>query len=131
MIRAAHVRKQHMNTATKVARSSGNIFEDIGLPNSEQHEIKAKIVSFLALLIERKRLPQSAVAARTGIAQPDLSKLLRGQFSGFSLDRLLSAVAAMGTDYEIKLKKPARDRRGHGTVLAPLHVLQKAKQKNG
>lgn len=108
-----------MSTATKVTRSSGNIFKDIGLRNSEQHEIKAKIVSFLAALIERQGLSQSTVAARTGIYQPDLSKILRGQFSGITLDRLLSAVAAMGTDYEIKLKKPMRDRRGHGTILAP------------
>jgi hypothetical protein len=47
-----------------------------------------------------------------------LSKLLRGQFRGVSLERLLSAVTALGTDYEIKLKKPSRARRGHGKVLA-------------
>jgi predicted XRE-type DNA-binding protein len=90
----------------KVTRSSGNVFKDIGLPNPEQHALKAKTVSFLAKLIEQSGLTQSAAAERIGIKQPDLSKLLRGNFAGFSLERLLLATNAMGVDFEIKFKEP-------------------------
>lgn len=107
-----------MTAETKVTRSSGNVFADIGLPNAEQHALKAEIVNNLAKLIERSDLSQSKAAAVIGIAQPDLSKLLRGNFTGFSLDRLFLAIMAMGTDIEIKLKKPTAKRRGHGKVLA-------------
>ncbi|WP_424631667.1 XRE family transcriptional regulator [Bradyrhizobium sp. SYSU BS000235] len=36
--------------------------------------------------------------------QPDVSKLLRGRFEGFSLERLLCFVRALGSDVEIKIK---------------------------
>jgi predicted XRE-type DNA-binding protein len=104
---------------TKITRSSGNVFRDIGLPNPDEHALKAKIVSFIGDVIEMYGLSQTEAAKRIGIAQPDLSKLLRGQFAGFSLERLLGAVNALGTDFEIKLKKPVKNREGHGRVLVP------------
>jgi predicted XRE-type DNA-binding protein len=105
-----------MSTKTKVTRGSGNVFKDIGLANPEQHALKAKTVSFLAKLIEHSGLTQSTAAARIGIKQPDLSKLLRGNFSGFSLERLLAATNAMGVDSEIKFKKPSTNRPGRASV---------------
>jgi predicted XRE-type DNA-binding protein len=55
------------------------------------------------------------------IRQPDVSKLLRGNFAGFSLDRLLLLVRLLGSDIEIKIK-PARaakagKRRQEGRLL--------------
>jgi predicted XRE-type DNA-binding protein len=101
----------------KVTRSSGNVFKDIGLPNPEQYALKAKTVSFLAKLIDHSGLTQSAAAERIGIKQPDLSKLLRGNFAGFSLERLLLAANAMGADFEIKFKKPANKRPGRASIV--------------
>jgi len=43
--------------------------------------------------------------------------LLRGNFSGFSLERLLAAANAMGVDSEIKFKKPATKRPGRASVV--------------
>lgn len=106
-----------MSARTKVTRSTGNVFADIRLPNPEQHALKAKTVHFLAKLIEHSGLTQSAAAERIGIKQPDLSRLLRGNFSGFSLERLLLATNAMGTDFEIKFKKPATKRVGRASVV--------------
>ncbi|HEY7231676.1 MAG TPA: helix-turn-helix transcriptional regulator [Pseudolabrys sp.] len=107
-----------MSNATKVTRSSGNIFKDIGLPNAEEHALKADIVIKLAKLIEIKGLSQSKAAVITGIAQPDLSKLLRGHFAGFSMDRLVQAILALGSDVEIRVKRPAPHRRGRARVTA-------------
>lgn len=98
-------------------RSSGNIFKDIGLPNADEHLLKADIVIGLAKLIESKGLSQSKIATITGISQPDLSRLLRGNFERFSLDRLLQAFLDLGSDIEIRVKKPAA-RRGKARVLA-------------
>jgi predicted XRE-type DNA-binding protein len=70
------------------------------------------------VLIAHNKLTQTAAAERVGIAAPDLSKLLRGQFQSFSVERLPAAVAAMGTDFEIKLKAPPGAQGGHGTVQA-------------
>ena len=100
----------------KVTRSSGNVFKDIGVANPEQHLLKAKVVHFLGKLIEHSGLTQTAAAARIGIKQPDLSKVLRGNFAGFSLERILLAANAMGADFEIQFKKSRAKRAGRVAV---------------
>ena len=60
----------------------------------------------LAKLIEKRGLTQSKAATITGIAQPDLSKLLRGHLEGFSLGRLFVLMQRLGSDLEIKVKPP-------------------------
>ena len=100
----------------KVTRSSGNVFKDIGVANPEQHLLKAKVVHFLGKLIEHSGMTQTAAAERIGIKQPDLSKVLRGNFAGFSLERLLLAANAMGADFEIQFKKARAKRPGRAGV---------------
>ena len=97
-----HTSRTAMKTA--VTRGSGNVFADIGLLNADEHQMKARIVLGLAALIEDQELTQTAAAKRIGIAQPDLSKILRGNFSGFSLERLIGALRSLGSDVEIKVK---------------------------
>lgn len=104
-----------MKKHPSVTRSSGNIFADLGLPNAEEHEIKARFVMLIGKMIEKQGLTQTAAAARMGLAQPDVSKLLRGRFDGFSLERLLSFVRALGGDVEIRVK-PAKEKR-EGRIL--------------
>jgi len=64
----------------------------------------------------RSGLTQTAAAERIGIKQPDLSKVLRGNFAGFSLERLLAAANAMGADFEIQFKKARAKRPGRAVV---------------
>ena len=65
---------------------SGNIFADLGLPNAEEHQLKAALVVQLHRLIKARKLTQTAAAKLAGIKQPDLSNILRGHYQGFSLD---------------------------------------------
>jgi len=90
---------------TTVVRGSSNIFADLGLPNADQHMLKARLIICIDKLIEQAGLTQQAVATRMGISQPDVSDLLRGRFEGFSLERLLGLVRALGGDVEIKVKR--------------------------
>src|SRR3954447_25123447 len=87
-----------------ITRGSDNVFADIGVADAEEHAIKARVVMLIGHLIQQKGLSQTAAAARIKISQPDLSKLLRGQFRGFSLERLLGYARALGADIEIKAK---------------------------
>jgi predicted XRE-type DNA-binding protein len=93
----------------KVTRSSGNVFADIGLSDASEHELKARIVLTLDRRIKALGLSQTAAAERIGISQPDLSKILRGNFGGFALGRLLRAVTKLGSDVEIKIKARRSD----------------------
>ncbi len=61
-------------------KGSGNIFVDLGLPNAEDHQLKAALVVQLKRPIEECELTQTAAGKRIAMKQPDLSKLLRGDF---------------------------------------------------
>jgi len=67
-----------------VTCGSGNVFADIGVPNREEHMVKADVVMLIARLIEQHGLTQTAAARRIGLSQPDLSRLLKGQFRGYT-----------------------------------------------
>ena len=68
----------------RVTKSSGNVFADIGLPNATEHSIKADLVLRIAARIRSKGLTQAKAASLLGLAQPDVSKLLRGHFAGYA-----------------------------------------------
>jgi predicted XRE-type DNA-binding protein len=94
---------------------SGNVFADLGLPNAEEHLIKAQLVYKIDTLMKERRLKQVEAAQLFGVKQPDISKMLHGDFRQFSVERLLRFLVALGQDVEIVIK-PHRDRR-HGAQL--------------
>lgn len=79
-----------------VKRSRGNVFADLKLPDPDTHLLKAHMVSTIAALIRDQRLTQTAAARKLGLKQPDVSRLLDGRFDGFSLERLLGLLVALG-----------------------------------
>jgi len=89
----------------RVTRGSSNIFADLGLPDADTHMLKAQITIYIGRLIEQSDLNQQAAAKRMGVTQPDVSRLLRGRFEGFSLERLFDCMCALGSDIEIKLRR--------------------------
>jgi predicted XRE-type DNA-binding protein len=89
---------------------SRNVFKDLGLPNAEEHFVKAQLVFKIDTLIKERGLKQIEAADLLGIKQPDVSKMLRGEFRQFSVERLLRFLVALDQDVEIVVK-PHRDAR--------------------
>ena len=83
---------------------SGNIFADLGLPNAEEHRLKAALVIQLGRIIKERKLTQSDAAKLAGVKQPDLSNILRGHFRGYSVARLMRMLTAFNQDVEIVVK---------------------------
>jgi predicted XRE-type DNA-binding protein len=88
---------------------SRNVFKDLGVPNAEEHHLKAQLVFKIDTLMKERGLKQIEAADRFGIRQPDVSKMLRGEFRQFSVERLLRFLVALDQDVEIVVK-PHRDR---------------------
>lgn len=96
---------------------SRNVFKDLGLPNAEDHLVKAQLVYKIDAILKDRGLTQVEAGKLFGVPQPDVSKMLRGEFRQFSVERLLRFVVALNHDVEIVIK-PHRD-----TENAPaLHV---------
>lgn len=79
-----------------VSRARSNVFAGLGLPDPDEHLLKAQIVLAIGNVIRQRDLTQEAAARIMGLRQPDVSKLLKGRFEGFSLERLISFVLALG-----------------------------------
>ncbi len=97
-----------MTKETQVTAGSGNVFEDLGFPNPQEHLTKARLVSQIASIIKERHLTQAAAGAVIGLDQPKVSALLNGQFRGFSVYRLMAFIAALGRDVEIVMTKTRR-----------------------
>jgi predicted XRE-type DNA-binding protein len=89
---------------------SGNVFEDIGVPNAEEHLIKAKLVFKIETIMKKRSMKQAEAAELFGVRQPDVSKMVRGEFRQFSVERLLRFLIALNQDVEIVVT-PHRGRR--------------------
>jgi predicted XRE-type DNA-binding protein len=89
---------------------SRNVFKDLGVPNAEAHLVKAQLVFKIDTLMKERGLKQIEAADLFGIKQPDVSKMLRGEFRQFSVERLLRFLVALNQDVEIVVKAH-RDRR--------------------
>jgi predicted XRE-type DNA-binding protein len=97
---------------------SGNVFADADRPDAELHLLKAEIVNRIDDVLRERRLTQPAAARLMGIGQPDVSKMLRGLLRGFSLERLLLFLAALGQDVTIDVRRPPRRKAGSIRITA-------------
>jgi predicted XRE-type DNA-binding protein len=96
-------------------KGSGNVFADLGLPNAEEHQLKAALVVQLKRLMIERELTQAAAAKLIKMKQPDLSKLLRGHFRLVSVEKLMRMLTAFDQDVEITIK-PHRKRGEAGRI---------------
>ena len=85
------------------------MFEDLGVPSAEEHLVKAQLVYKIDTILKKRRLKQTEAAALFGVRQPDVSKMLRGEFGQFSVERLLRFLVKLDQDVEIVVR-PHRDR---------------------
>ena len=97
------------------SRGTGNIFADLGLPNAEEHQLKAALVVQLKRLMEEREITQTDAAKLVEMKQPDLSKLLRGHFKLVSVEKLMRMLTAFDQDVEITVK-PHRKRGEAGRI---------------
>ncbi len=101
-----------------VIASSGNVFADMGLPDAAELDTKARLGVAIHKSIKRQRLSQTEVAAALGVNQPKVSALLHYKLEGFSVERLMKFLVALGQDVEIVVKSKPRTRSARIAVKA-------------
>ena len=78
-----------------IINGSGNVFEDLGLPNPAEREAKAQVAIYIENLIKHNGWTQAEAAEHMGINQSDVSNIVRGRLSTFTLDRLFRCLHEM------------------------------------
>ena len=119
--------RKHHEEDLPVRASSGNLFADLGRPDAEEALTRVRLAQQIAEIIERQSLNQTDAAALMGLDQPKVSALVRGRLSGFSTDRLLRCLTALGQDVEIVVRdKPCNQPQAHISVIVAAQADQGA-----
>lgn len=102
-----------------VTRSSGNVFADLGLPRAEEKQTQVRLAVAINQIIKERRLSQTDAADLLEINQPKVSALANYQLEGFSVERLMRFLNALGRDVEIVVRrKPKSGKPGKILVTA-------------
>jgi predicted XRE-type DNA-binding protein len=96
--------EEAMTRKVNIVRGSENIFADLGRPDAETHFLKAQIVSEIYRLTTERKLTQSQVGELMGISQPEVSRMFKGTFREYSIDRLMGFLTAFDRDVEIVVR---------------------------
>lgn len=100
-----------MSKDIKHVAGSENVFADIRVRDPEDSRVRANLAYKIAQLIKKRGLRQVDVAKILDADQAKVSKLVRGQISGFTSDRLFRYLEALGCDVRIQLKETKTFRR--------------------
>ncbi len=109
-----------MTDKNEPAKSSGNVFADLGVSHPREALAKAELAHQICKIIKKRKLTQTRAAEILGIDQAKVSALARGRLRGFSTDRLFRLLNALGQDIEIKVtQKPGSHDQARVHVVVP------------
>ncbi len=88
----------------KIARSSGNVFRDLGHENADVEQFKAILAAEIIKALDREGLTVRGAHVRTGTAAADFSRIRNADLGRFTVDRLMSIINRLGSRVEVKVK---------------------------
>lgn len=94
-----------------ISRGSTNVFEDLGYPDAAERQAKLRLAYAVNQAVEHRGLTQTAAATLLGLSQPKVSALKNYKLAGFSVERLMTLLNALGQDVEIVIKDKPRSRQ--------------------
>ena len=109
--------KRPKDEPIQIEAGSGNVFEDLGLPDAGERLAKAELARVIRTIVKEKNWTQRRAAGVLGIAPPDVSDLMRGKLARFSQERLERFLNALGMDVHIRVgPRAAGKKRANVTV---------------
>jgi predicted XRE-type DNA-binding protein len=107
-------------TDTHIERGTSNVFADLGLSDPSERQTKIRLALAINRIIKDQRLKQIDAARLLGVPQPKVSALVNYRLDGFSVEKLMDFIVALGRDVEI-IVRPTR-----GNDAARVMVLEAA-----
>jgi predicted XRE-type DNA-binding protein len=111
--------RQKSKPRAAVTRGTGNVLADLGFPGAAECQAKLRLAYSLNQVLEQRKFSQADAANVLGVTQPKVSALLHYKLAGFSVERLMNLLTAVGRDVEIVIRRKPRSRRaGRISVVA-------------
>ena len=92
---------------SKIIKSSGNVFADLGFKDAENLQLRAQLAIEIKQYIKKHTLTQAQAAAVMGTTQPRINDILRGRLDRVTIDRLVNMLAAVGRHVILRVGKAA------------------------
>lgn len=99
------IRKKIVPSPNRITRGSGNIFADLELPNAKEQQTKLRLAYAINKIAKERHLTQVGSAKALGVPQPKISSLQNYKLDGFSVERLMVFLTALGHDVDISIRK--------------------------
>lgn len=101
--------------------TKGDVFDDLGFSPEETLELKIKADIWHALMrhIEQRGLSQAALVNKLKAHQPDVSNLLKGKISKFSITKLIQFADKLELETRVKvvpLRSQPRTRKSNAST---------------
>ena len=74
---------------TSFEYSSGNVFADLELPDSDNLIVRAKLGHAVRTVLKERKLKQFEITELLGVTQPEVSRLMNCKYFLFSENRLI------------------------------------------
>ena len=100
--------------------STGNVFSDLGLPNSEQEMVKAQLTVQIFKILKDRKVTQTEASRILGTTQAQVSALMRCRPVSVSVGRLMEFLNALGRDVEVVVRPNPTTAIGHMSVVVQL-----------
>jgi predicted XRE-type DNA-binding protein len=107
---------KRVNKIERVDEGSGNVLVDLGLSDAAELTTKVQLAAAINQQIEARSLSQIAVAELLSVNQPKVSALQNYKLDGFSVERLMTFLTGLGSDIEIRIRKPKRASNRAGRI---------------
>jgi predicted XRE-type DNA-binding protein len=95
----------------RITRGSGNVFADLRFPDAAERQAKLRLAYSLNRVVEDRQLSQADAATVLGLTKPKVSALRHYKLAGFSVERLMNLLTAIGQDVEIVIRRKPRSRK--------------------
>jgi len=118
----AKTKRAKVGEAIEIEAGSGNVFEDLGLPDAGERLAKAELARVVRKIIAEKKWTQRHAATVLGIAASDMSDLMRGKLARFSQERIERFLNALDMDVRIQVSPKASGAERAGISVELLRV---------
>jgi len=84
------------------------VFHQLGFEDADELAIKSELVASIHAMVKARGLTQELAAKLLEMPRPEVSHLLRGRISRFTIDRLVRAHNALAPDIRIGISSQPR-----------------------
>jgi predicted XRE-type DNA-binding protein len=92
-----------MSDEADIIRGSGNVFRDLGLPDTGREQLRALLAAKIIGVLDERKLTVRAAQKITGVAAADFSRIRKANLGRFTIDRLMSILSSLGQEVEVSV----------------------------